>query len=146
MATAGEITHCLESSGTKRTSSPSIPVSSCFHCSFHLYTQFILSLLYITYSVYFYLVPLRITRCFLFKLLLIEVSTHSTLHFVLEAVINTTSELNGQGSSGSLFDVADGRPAGGDSDLSPCREPPNSYSNVGQYFPLHHSLSHTHTH
>lgn len=42
-----------------------------------------------------------------------------------------------------MFEVADSRPAGGDSDLSPCREPPpksphpptppNSYSKVGQY-------------
>lgn len=38
-----------------------------------------------------------------------------------------------------MFEVADCRPAGGDSDLSPCREPPphlpppNSYSKVGQY-------------
>lgn len=32
-----------------------------------------------------------------------------------------------------MFEVADCRPAGGDSDLSPSREPPNSYSKVGQY-------------
>lgn len=48
-------------------------------------------------------------------------------------VINTLSEISGVGSSGLCLKKQTVDLLGGDSDLSPNREPPNSYSRVSQY-------------